>query len=215
MRGTPEQWRFIHTRGPGDPGSVVRDNRGVTEFQSELAANHDNIGKLPKEHRQHAGGIEVLRKGAGDPAATRARKSQPYGVPQRLGQKPQQHRGSQLKTWAKRTRRPRSFAKALAIQEGLERENPSVTEFQSELAASHVNIGNLQRNTRQMEPALKSYGKALAIRERLVRDNPRVTEFQSDLAPEPTTTSASSRATKAIPMTRFSRTTRRSRSGSG
>jgi tetratricopeptide (TPR) repeat protein len=75
-----------------------------------------------------------------------------------------------------------SYGKALAIQERLARENPSVTEFQSDLALSHHNIGRLQSATGHPDQALESYGKALAIQERLARENPRVTAFQSDLA---------------------------------
>jgi tetratricopeptide (TPR) repeat protein len=75
-----------------------------------------------------------------------------------------------------------SYGKALAIQDRLARENPSVTAFQSDLAGSHYNIGSLQRATGHPDQALNSYGKALAINERLARENPSVTEFQRNLA---------------------------------
>ena len=75
-----------------------------------------------------------------------------------------------------------SYEQARAIRERLARENPSVTEFQSDLAGSHNNIGVLQDETGRPAEALASYEQARAIRERLVRENPSVTEFQSDLA---------------------------------
>jgi tetratricopeptide (TPR) repeat protein len=75
-----------------------------------------------------------------------------------------------------------SFGVALAIRERLARENPSVTEFHRNLAASHNDIGLLQSETGDTDQALESYGKALAIQERLARENPSVTDFQSDLA---------------------------------
>ena len=62
------------------------------------------------------------------------------------------------------------------------RENPSVTQFQSDLAKSHNNIGILRSELGRRAEAMASYEKALAIRERLVREFPTVTQFQSDLA---------------------------------
>jgi serine/threonine protein kinase len=76
----------------------------------------------------------------------------------------------------------RSYRESLAIYERLARENPSVTKFQSDLAASHNNIGVLQRATGHPDQALESHGKALAIWERLARENPSATEFQGCLA---------------------------------
>jgi tetratricopeptide (TPR) repeat protein len=74
-----------------------------------------------------------------------------------------------------------SYGKALAIRERLARDNPSVTEVQSDLAVSNQNIAVLQRATGRPDQALESYGKALVIRDRLARENPSATEFQSDL----------------------------------
>ncbi len=50
------------------------------------------------------------------------------------------------------------------------------------MAASHLNIGNLQLATRHPDRAVEPYGEALAIYERLARDNPRVTRLQASLA---------------------------------
>ena len=107
-----------------------------------------------------------------------------------------------------------SYGKALAIWERLTRENPSVTEFQSDLARSHNNIGDVQSATGHPDQALESYGKALAIQERLARENPSVTEFQSDLAASHNNIGLL-QATRAIRTRRWSRTARRWRSRSG
>ena len=72
-----------------------------------------------------------------------------------------------------------SHERARVIWERLVRENPSVTEFQSELAESHEYIGVVQRHLGRPSEALESYEKALAIQERLARENPSVTRFQS------------------------------------
>jgi len=74
-----------------------------------------------------------------------------------------------------------SFGKALAIQERLARNDPAVTAFARDLAASHNNIGSLQSDTGQPQLALESFDKALAIRERLARETPTVTDFASDV----------------------------------
>ena len=71
---------------------------------------------------------------------------------------------------------------ARAIQERLARENPTVTQFQCDLANSHNNIGKLLSETGKPAEALAAHEQARAICERLVRDNPTVTEFQSELA---------------------------------
>jgi serine/threonine-protein kinase len=76
----------------------------------------------------------------------------------------------------------RAWEESLVIYERLARENPNVTDFQSDLAKSHNNIGLLQSATGRPDQALESYDRALLIWERLARENPNVTEFQSDLA---------------------------------
>ena len=61
--------------------------------------------------------------------------------------------------------------------------NPSVTQFQANLAASHHDVGRLQSDTGRPTEALQSLEQARAIcEERLARQNPSVTQFQSDLA---------------------------------
>ena len=75
-----------------------------------------------------------------------------------------------------------AYEQARAIRERLARENPTVTQFQSDLATSHDNIGMLLRETGKPAEALAAYEQARAIQERLARENPTVTQFQSDLA---------------------------------
>jgi tetratricopeptide (TPR) repeat protein len=68
------------------------------------------------------------------------------------------------------------------IRERLARENPTITWYQRDLAASHNNTGNLLNDIGRPDAALESYTKALAIRERLARENPTITRHQLDLA---------------------------------
>ena len=75
-----------------------------------------------------------------------------------------------------------AYEQARAIRERLARENPTVTEFQHDLAKSHNNIGVLLSATGKPAEALAAYEQARAIEERLARENPTVTQFQSDLA---------------------------------
>jgi serine/threonine-protein kinase len=72
--------------------------------------------------------------------------------------------------------------KALAIYQKLADANPTVTQFQSNLAWSHNDIGSVLNNTGKLEEALASYRQALAIRQKLADANPTVTQFQSELA---------------------------------
>jgi tetratricopeptide (TPR) repeat protein/tRNA A-37 threonylcarbamoyl transferase component Bud32 len=71
---------------------------------------------------------------------------------------------------------------ALAVRKRLADTNPAVTEFQSDLAASHDKIGTLLKDTGNPTEGLKAYESALAIRQKLADANPAVTELQKDLA---------------------------------
>ena len=56
-----------------------------------------------------------------------------------------------------------------------------VTQFQSDLALCHNNIGLIQSATGRPAAALKSHEQARAIRERLARDHPESPDFASNL----------------------------------
>jgi len=75
-----------------------------------------------------------------------------------------------------------SLVEAIAILERLAHDQPTVIEYQRNLAKSHLGYGNLLIGTGRPAEALKPHLKALGIRERLVLENPTVTEYQSDLA---------------------------------
>ena len=68
-----------------------------------------------------------------------------------------------------------AHGQALAIQQKLADANPSVTEFQQDLANTHENIGNLLSATGESFGAGEAHGKALAIRQKLADANPSVT----------------------------------------
>ena len=58
-----------------------------------------------------------------------------------------------------------------------ERDNPTVTKFEIDLAVTHNGIGVLQSDTGRLAEALASFEHARTICERLARENPTVTEF--------------------------------------
>ncbi len=58
------------------------------------------------------------------------------------------------------------------------RENPSVTQFQTDLAASDGSIANLLSETGKPAEALAAYERGRVIWERLAHENPTVTKFQ-------------------------------------
>jgi serine/threonine-protein kinase len=76
----------------------------------------------------------------------------------------------------------RAFRESLAVRQKLADANPSVGEYQNELARSHDAIGLLLSVVGRATEALRSYERALAIRQKLADANPTVAEFQSDLA---------------------------------
>jgi tetratricopeptide (TPR) repeat protein len=72
--------------------------------------------------------------------------------------------------------------KALAIRQKLAGDNPSITQFQTELAGIHNNIGIVLSRMGKPAEALEAYRQALAIRQALANANPDVTLFQVGLA---------------------------------
>ena len=75
-----------------------------------------------------------------------------------------------------------SLQAALAIRRKLADANPTVTDFQRDLAASYTNISLRLSGTGNPAEALKAQEAALAIQRKLVDANPAVTDFQRDLA---------------------------------
>jgi tetratricopeptide (TPR) repeat protein len=76
----------------------------------------------------------------------------------------------------------RSSQRASELQEELVKNNPSVIEFQAKLATSYLNIGEQQRQAKQLDHALESLQRARDVFERLLRVQPAVIEFQIGLA---------------------------------
>ncbi len=56
---------------------------------------------------------------------------------------------------------------AIAIREKLASDNPSVTSFQRDLAASHDNIAGLKREAGRQAESIEAYERARVIREKL------------------------------------------------
>jgi tetratricopeptide (TPR) repeat protein len=71
---------------------------------------------------------------------------------------------------------------ALAIQEKLVTEFPSVPRYRGILAVSHGSLGLLLVNQGKRNEAEAAYRQALALREKLVDDFPNMPEFRRDLA---------------------------------
>ena len=71
---------------------------------------------------------------------------------------------------------------ALAIRLKLADDNPGVTSFRSDLAASHNALGNLLADTGRPVEAEAEYRKSLAIRRKLADDNPSNTALGNRLA---------------------------------
>ena len=68
-----------------------------------------------------------------------------------------------------------------AILERLVRGNPAVTEYQSQLALNHNNIGSFLRETGKPTEALAAYMQAREIFERLVLEHPESPDYASNL----------------------------------
>ena len=75
-----------------------------------------------------------------------------------------------------------SYQKALTLYEALAKADPTVPEYQSNLANTHYGLGDLFDDTDRPEEAIASYQKARAMYEALAKTDPTVPEYQSNLA---------------------------------
>src|SRR5262245_35469172 len=75
-----------------------------------------------------------------------------------------------------------AWQEAVTLREQLARANPTVSQFQSDLAAIYNNLGDWFRETKQLTKAAALHQQALDIRAQLVRLHPTVLEFQRNLA---------------------------------
>ena len=81
----------------------------------------------------------------------------------------------------------RPHQSASAIQKRLADANPTVTQFQSDLARSQNNIGALLDDFGRLAEAINAHESAVAILQKLADANPTVIEFQSNLSRTTTT----------------------------
>ena len=161
---------------------LADDNPAVTEFRSDLANSHNNLGILLCEHGQAGGGGGRVPQGAGDPAEAGRRQPRRHRIPQPPGGQPQQPRHPAVGRRASRRRRRPSTARRSAIYQKLADDNPAVTEFRSGLAHATTTSAILLSETGKPAEAEAEYRTALAIQQKLADDNPAVTEFRSSLA---------------------------------
>ena len=157
-------------------------NPAVTEYQSDLAHSHFNIGLAASADGPAERVTGGVRAGAGHLSEAGRRQPLSHSVPARAWRLPTAGSAGCWGRWAGRPRRWRRSRRARAIQQKLADANPNVTQFQSDLARSHNNIGMLFSETGKPAEALAALEKGRAIRQALADANPRVTLFQRDLA---------------------------------
>jgi tetratricopeptide (TPR) repeat protein len=164
-------------RLPGHQPRIPPLNPAVTEFRSQLADSHNNLGVLLAEtgktaESKHREAMAVQRKQADDHPSLSAFRSRLATSQVNLG------------ALLSETGKPgeAEYRGALAHLERLTRESPSVTPFRSNLASTHVNIGILAAGRGNSLEAGAELRKAMVVFEKLAADNPTVTEFRELLA---------------------------------
>ncbi len=174
---------------------LVRENPSVTDFQSRLAGIHYNIGVLRSDANWTAGALESHERAHAiwerlareNPSVTEFQRdlaASHYSIGVRLAITALQEmyrNGVRLREPSKEAEGLHSLKRAVAIQERLAQENPSITEFQNNLAMSHNVIGILLVSMDRPAEALESYERACVIQERLARDHPDSPDFASAL----------------------------------
>ena len=72
-----------------------------------------------------------------------------------------------------------AYERANAVQQKLVDANPTVTDFQRDLASSHQNLGNLLSLLGKPVEAVTAYEKLQAVRQKLADANPSVPHTRS------------------------------------
>ena len=75
-----------------------------------------------------------------------------------------------------------SLRRALAIEQKLADENPTVTEFRRILARANNDLGLLQSQTGESAEVLESLRRAVVVRQKLAEDNPAIPGFRNSMA---------------------------------
>ena len=75
-----------------------------------------------------------------------------------------------------------SYRRAAAAFERMSRDEPSVVQYEDDLAGCYLNMGNLLRAMGQPAAAIESYRKGLVVFERLEHQHPTNTQVRVDLA---------------------------------
>ena len=145
--------------------------------RAALAACRSQMGWL-QDHgqvRRCAGGLQA---GAGRPGGAGRRSRSLQRRPPRPGGHHQSHRRPAVEDGQARGGGGRVPQGAGDLRK-LADDNPAVTDFRSDLAHSHTNLGVLLQNTGKPAEAEAEYRKALAIEQKLADDNPAVTDFRA------------------------------------
>ena len=157
-------------------------NPAVTQFQSDLAASHDNIGVLLSETGKPAEALKCVRGGRWRSSRSWSTPTPPSPSSRATGEQPQQHRHP-----AERNREAGRGDEGVRGGPGdpgrswLTTTPPSPSSRATWRSATTTSAILLSETGKPAE-ALKSNEAALAIRQKLADANPTVTEFQSDLA---------------------------------
>ena len=185
VTGHPDEALSVLHAGAGDLAEAGRR-------QSQRHCVPEGPREEPQQHRRTAArhwafgrGAAVLRAGAGDPEEARRHQPRRHRVLKRPGSEPQQHRPPTERDRAPGRRAAVPPGSALEIRQRLSNANPIAFDFQDDLAASHYNVGTLQKTTGHLDDSLRSYGRSLDIWQRLADANPAVTKFAGQAGEEP------------------------------
>ena len=178
--GKPAEAMKAYEVGPGDPRSWPTPTPPITEFQAAWRA--------PQQHRRPA-------SETGQPAEALKAYESALAIQQKLADANPSHPVPERPGRAASTtsaiccriaaRRPRLKGLRVGVGDPARSwptANPTVTQFQSDLATAIRHRRPAEGTPVSPAEALKAFESALAIRQKLADANPTVTQFQSDLA---------------------------------
>lgn len=178
--GSKPEALVIHCQSLAIKRELAEADGADLETRLDLALSLSAVGNLLRETGKRADALVAY--GEVDIIATALEEEFPTDAVHAQLAANHHNIGLALNETGKPAEALQSYQKALNIWQKLADNNPSVTQYQKDLALVRNSIGYLLKQTGQPQEALQSFQKALDIRQKLANDNPTVTQYQRDLA---------------------------------
>ncbi len=169
--------------------TLVREYPAVADYRSRLAGSYNGMGRFLRDIgrtgealRMHLRAVDLLEQLVREDHAESLELNGRLDFQSHLAASYQNIGFIQCRVTDQVPEALQSHRRALSIHETLARENPTVDDYQDQLAWCLTNIGLIQDSLGQVNEALQTHQRALSIRDRLALRQPSVAWFQNQVA---------------------------------